>query len=103
MAELSGYTAVSTRSATGAGVRLGLRGRTGQVLLEDLARGAVAEAAARGVVEPVGKPAEVGAPERLGPTVAGEEAAHPPVQVLDTSFLPRAMRVAGVLISQRYP
>ena len=69
-------------------MRLGLRGRTGQVLLEDLARGAVAEAAARGVVEPVGKPAEVGAPERLGPTVAGEEAAHPPVQVLDASSLP---------------
>src|SRR4051812_13312497 len=67
--------AVSTRSATGAGVRLGRAGRGGQVLLEDLARGAVAEATARGVVEPVGEVAEPGPRERLGLAVAGAGAA----------------------------
>src|SRR4051794_25366106 len=62
--------AVSTRSATGEGVRLGRPGLGRQVLLEDLARGAVAEAAARRVVEPVGEPAEVGSRERLGRALA---------------------------------
>src|SRR4051794_34139669 len=67
--------AVSTRSATGSGVRLGRAGRGRQVLLEDLARRAVAEAAPRGVVEPVGEPAEAGAGERLGRALARQEAA----------------------------
>src|SRR3954471_17255439 len=62
--------AVSTRSATGAGVRLGRPGRGRQVLLEDLARGAIAEAAPRGVVEPVGEPAEADGGERLGRALA---------------------------------
>src|SRR4051812_5725447 len=47
------------------GLRLGRPGRGRQVLLEDLPGRAVAEAAARGVVEPVGEPAEGGAGERL--------------------------------------
>ena len=65
--------AVSTRSATGAGVRLGRAGRGRQVLSEDLARGAVAEAAPRGVVEPVGEAAEMGAARapRAGSRAAG--------------------------------
>src|SRR4051795_10173611 len=88
--------AVSTRSATGAGVRLGRAGRGGQVLLEDLARGAVAEATARGVVEPVGEAAEPGPRERLGLAVAGKEAADAAVRVLDAPFLPGAVRVAEV-------
>src|SRR3954447_18987872 len=58
--------AVSTRSATGARARLGRAGRGRQVLLEDVTRRAIAEAAPRGVVEPVGEPAEGGAGERLG-------------------------------------
>src|SRR3954452_18646752 len=84
------------RSATGAGVRLGRAGRGGQVLLEDLARGAVAEATARGVVDPVGEAAEPGPRERLGLAVAGEEAADAAVRVLDAPFLPGAVRVAEV-------
>src|SRR3954470_720063 len=88
--------AVSTRSATGAGVRLGRARRGRQVLLEDLARGAVAEAAARGVVEPVGEPAEGGAGERLGRALARQEATGAAVQVLDTTFLPGAVRAAEV-------
>jgi len=56
------------------------------MLLEDLARGAVAEAAPRRVVEPVGEPAEVGSRERLGPAVARQEATDPPVRVLDGAF-----------------
>src|SRR3954470_15568 len=78
--------AVSTRSATGAGVRLGRAVRGGQVLLEDLARGAVAEATARGVVEPVGEAAEPGPRERLGLAVARKEAADAAVGVLDAPF-----------------
>src|SRR4051794_27382120 len=38
------------------GVRLGRPGRGRQVLVEDFARGPVAEAAPRGAVEPVGEP-----------------------------------------------
>src|SRR4051794_27741325 len=90
------WWAVSTRSATGAGVRLGWAGRGGQVLLEDLARGAVAEATARGVVEPVGEAAEPGPRERLGLAVAGQEAADAAVRVLDAPFLPGGVRVAKV-------
>src|SRR4051794_2664297 len=92
----TGEPAVSTRSATGAGVRLGWAGRGGQVLLEDLARGAVAEATARGVVEPVGEAAEPGPRERLGLAVAGQEAADAAVRVLDAPFLPGGVRVAKV-------
>src|SRR5690242_635740 len=88
--------AVSTRSATGAGVRLRRAGRGRQVLLEDLPGRAVAEAAARGVVEPVGEPAEAGARERLGRALAWQEAADPAVQVLDAALLPGGVRVAGV-------
>src|SRR5689334_1291029 len=88
--------AVSTRSATGAGARLGRAGRGRQVLPEDLARGSVAEAAARGVVEPVGQPAEAGASEGIGLAVARQEAAGAAVQVLDSAFLPGAVRVAEV-------
>src|SRR3954464_2984885 len=88
--------AVSTRSATGAGLRLGRAGRGRQVLLEDLARGAVAEAAPRGVVEPVGEPAEADAGERLGRALAWQEAADPAVQVLDATLLPGGVRVAEV-------
>ena len=47
-------------------MRLGRAGRGRQVLLEDLPGRAVAEAAARRVVEPVGEPAQAGARERLG-------------------------------------
>src|SRR5690349_20646307 len=57
------------------GVRLGRAGRGRQVLLEDLARGPVTEAAARGVVEPVGQPPQAGAVERLGRALARQEAA----------------------------
>src|SRR3954454_23078008 len=91
-----GRWAVSTRSATGAGVRLGRPGRGRQVLLEDLPGRAVAEAAARGVVEPVGEPAEVGPRERLGRALAWQEATGAAVQVLDATFLPGAVRVAEV-------
>jgi len=56
------------------------------VLLEDLTRGAVAEAAARRTVEPVGEPAEVGASERLGRALARQEAPDPAVQVLDAAL-----------------
>src|SRR3954452_25447506 len=77
-------------------MRLGRAGRGRQVLLEDLTRGAVAEAAARGVVEPVGEPAEVGACERLGRVVARQEAPDTPVQVLDAALLPGGVRVAEV-------
>src|SRR3954471_20528163 len=41
-------------------LRLGRPGRGRQVLLEDLARGPVTEAAPRRVVEPVGEPAQAG-------------------------------------------
>src|SRR5437588_7914663 len=92
----AGSAAVSTRSATGEGVRLGRAGRGGQVLLEDLARGAVVEATARGVVDPVGEAAEPGPRERLGLAVAGKEAADAAVRVLDAPFLPGAVRVAEV-------
>ena len=77
-------------------MRLGWAGRGGQVLLEDLARGAVAEATARGVVEPVGERAEPGPRERLGLAVAGQEAADAAVRVLDAPFLPGGVRVAKV-------
>src|SRR3954471_10715032 len=86
--------AVSTRSATGEGVRLGRPGLGRQVLLEDLARGAVAEAAARGIVEPVGQAAEPGPRERLGRALARQEAPGAAVQVLDTTLLPGGVRVA---------
>src|SRR4051794_14344159 len=76
------------------GERLGRPGRGRQVLLEDLPGRAVAEAAARGVVEPVGEPAEVGPRERLGRALARQEATGAAVQVLDTTFLPGAVRVA---------
>src|SRR5690242_2748966 len=89
-------SAVSTRSATGAGARLGRAGRGRQVLLEDLARGSVAEATARGDVEPVGQPAEAGASEGIGLAVARQEAAGAAVQVLDAALLPGAVRVAEV-------
>src|SRR5881227_4366372 len=82
--------AVSTRSATGARARLGRAGRGRQVLLEDLTRRAIAEAAPRGVVEPVGEPAEAGAGERLGRALARQEAPGAAVQVLDPTFLPGA-------------
>src|SRR4051795_12158698 len=88
--------AVSTRSATGEGVRLGRPGLGRQVLLEDLARGAVAEAAPRRVVEPVGQPPQADARERFGLAVAGEETPDPPVRVLDGAFLPGGVRVAEV-------
>src|SRR3954447_12556888 len=78
------------------GVRLGRAGRGRQVLLEDLARGAVAEAAPRGVVEPVGEPAEAGAGERLGRALARQEASGAAVQVLDAALLPGGVRVAEV-------
>src|SRR3954463_10103479 len=78
------------------GVRLGRAGRGGQVRLEHLARGAVAEAAPRRVVEPVGEPPQAGPPERPGLAVAGEEAPDPPVRVLDASLLPRTMRVTEI-------
>src|SRR3954470_14774346 len=88
--------AVSTRSATGAGARLGRAGRGRQVLLEDLTRGAVAEAAARRTIEPVGEPPEVGARERLGRALARQEAPDTAVQVLDAALLPGGVRVAEV-------
>jgi multiple sugar transport system permease protein/raffinose/stachyose/melibiose transport system permease protein len=88
--------AVSTRSARGVGVRLGRASRCRQVLLEDLARGLVAEAAARGVVEPVGEPAQVGSRERFGRALARQEAAGAAVQVLDATLLPGGVRVAEV-------
>src|SRR5689334_19381067 len=77
-------------------VRLGRAGRGRQVLLEDLTRRAIAEAAPGGVVEPVGEPAEGGAGERLGRALARQEAAGAAVQVLDPTFLPGAVRVAEV-------
>src|SRR6059058_4685703 len=57
------------------GVRLGRAGRGRQVRLEHLARGAVAEAAPRRVVEPIGEPPQAGPPERPGLAVARQEAA----------------------------
>src|SRR3954452_25320277 len=93
---MSGGLAVSTRSATGVGVRLGRAGRGRQVLLEDLARGAVAEAAPRRVVEPAGEPAEVRSRERPGLAVARQEAANATVGVLDGALLPGGVRVAEV-------
>src|SRR3954453_6032200 len=78
------------------GLRLGRAGRGRQVLLEDLARGAIAEAAPRGVVEPVGEPAEADTGERLGRALAWQEAPGAAVQVLDPTFLPGAVRVAEV-------
>src|ERR687884_488281 len=83
-----GGRAVSTRSATVEGVRLGRAGRGRQVLPEDLARGAVAEATARGVVESVGEPAEAGPPERLGLAVAGGGAGRPAGPGLHAPLLP---------------
>ena len=47
------------------------------MLLEDLAWGAIAEAAARRVVEPVSEAAEVGVGERLGLDLARQVAAEP--------------------------
>src|SRR3954462_6106964 len=67
-------------------VRLGRAGRGRQVLLEDLPGCPVAEAAARGVVEPVGQPPQADARERFGLAVAGEETPDPPVRVLDGAF-----------------
>src|SRR3954453_14799533 len=78
------------------GLRLGRAGRGRQVLLEDLARGAIAEAAPRGVVEPVGEPAEADAGERLGRALAWQEAADPAVQVLDAPLRAGGGRVAEV-------
>src|SRR5689334_6752800 len=78
------------------GVRSGRAGRGRQVLLEYLPGRAVAEAAARRVVEPVGEPAEVGSRERLGRALARQEAPGAAVQVLDAALLPRAVRVAEV-------
>ena len=63
------------------------------MLLEDLTRGAVAEAAARRTVEPVGEPAEAGASERLGRALARQEAPGAAVQVLDAILLPGGVRV----------
>src|SRR3954449_2209743 len=77
-------------------MRLGRAGRGRQVLLEDLTRGAVAEAAARRTIEPVGEPPEVGARERLGRALARQEAPDTAVQVLDAALLPGAVRVAEV-------
>src|SRR3954453_22414813 len=85
------HGAVSTRSATGARARLGRAGRGRQVLLEHLARGPVAEAASRRVVEPVGEPPQGRRRERPGLAVAGEEAADAAVRVLDGAFLPGAV------------
>src|SRR4051812_365299 len=75
---------------------LGRPGRGRQVLLEDLTRGAVAEAAARRTIEPVGEPPEVGARERLGRALARQEAPDTAVQVLDAALLPGGVRVAEV-------
>src|SRR3954452_4400535 len=77
-------------------MRLGRAGRGRKVLLEDLTRGAVAEAAARRAVEPVGEPAEVAASERLGLGLARQEAPDTAVQVLDAALLPGGVRVAEV-------
>jgi len=63
------------------------------VLLEHLPRRAIAEAPARGVVEPVGEPPEASLRERLGFALARQEAADAAVAVLDAALLPRAVRV----------
>ena len=76
-------------------MRLGRPGLGRQVLLEDLPGRAVAEAAARGVVEPVGEPAQVGSRERLGRALAWQEAPGAAVQVLDATLLPGGVRVAA--------
>src|SRR5918997_1664263 len=86
--------AVSTRSATGAGMRLGRPGRGRQVGLEHLARGPVAEAAPRRVVEPIGEAPELVARERPGCGLARQETADPAVRFLDAALLPRAVGVA---------
>src|SRR4051794_19900360 len=96
-------TAVSTRRATGARARLGRAGRGGQVLLERLARGAVAEAASRRVVEPVGEPPQGRRRERPGLGLARQEAADATVRVLDGAFLPGAVRVAEVARHAQLP
>src|SRR3954447_19980044 len=88
--------AVSTRSATGARARLGRPGRGRQVLLEHLARGPVAEAAARRVVEPVGEPPQGRRRERPGLGLARQETPDAAVRVRDGAFLPGAVRVAEV-------
>src|SRR3954453_22840347 len=75
---------------------LGRPGRGRQVLLEDLPGRAVAEAAARGVVEPVGEPAEVGPRRRPRRALGRQEAPGAAVRVLDATFLPGAVRVAEV-------
>src|SRR5690242_4670973 len=79
-------TAVSTRSATGARVRLGRPGWGGQVIPEDFPGRPVAEAAPRGVVEPVGEPAEAGSREHPGRALARREAPGAAVQVLDAAL-----------------
>src|SRR3954454_19108847 len=80
--------AVSTRSATGARVRLGRPGRGRQVLVEDFARGPVAEAAPRGAVEPVGEPVQGRRRECPGLGLARQETPDPAVRVLDGALLP---------------
>src|SRR4051812_33645825 len=95
--------AVSTRSVTGARARLGRAGRGRQVLLEHLARGPVAEAAAGRVVEPVGEPPQGRRRERPGLGLARQEAADAAVRVLDGAFLPGAVRVAEVGLHRELP
>src|SRR4051794_20964138 len=85
------------------GVRLGRAGRGGQVRLEHLARGPVAEAAPGRVVEPVGEAAEAGAGERLGRALARQEASGAAVQVLDAALLPGGVRVAEVARHRQVP
>src|SRR3954453_4866609 len=88
--------AVSTRSATGAGVRLGRPGRGRQVLVEDFARRAVAEATPRGAVEPVGEPPQGRRRERPGLGLARQGTPDAAVRVLGGAFLPGGVRVAEV-------
>src|SRR3954466_10247308 len=101
MAHLAASAAISTPGGFYAkcdrcGVRLGRAGRGRQVLPEDLARRAVAEAAPRGVVEPVGEPPQGRRRERPGLGLARQETPDPAVRVLDGAFLPGAVRVAEV-------
>src|SRR5215218_1028195 len=77
-------------------VRLGRSGWGRQVLLEDLARRAIAEAAPGRIVEPVGEPPQADMRERLGLAVAGQEASDAAVRVLHAALLPGTVRVAEV-------
>jgi hypothetical protein len=69
-------------------------GESGQLLLEGLLRGAVAEATPGRGVERRHEPGKLTRGQRGGVALARQEAADPAVGVLDRAFRPGAVRVA---------